>query len=775
MKKILILLILFFYKFLLTTGQSLEITGRIFDISDGKIISGVTIFLQPDYKGTSTNSLGEYSFMSSAGPKVITTRILGYKTSQIKFNLQNDTILNIQIQLSPFELNEVIIIGDSIRNLEISKLGNYTITPAAINEIPKHFSEPDLLKSIQMIPGVVSGKDGTSDIYIRGGGLGQNVVLANGCYFFLPGHLLGVISAYDLDFLNSAELVKDYFPPDLGGGAASVISLEFKKPWSDSLRFQLRFGLLSSGLIVESPASKFKWNLTAGLKRGNYSIYSPILKKIVASDVDNFLPPSNYTFYDSFIKLSHSSLLHGELTYLFFGNYDNGRDENKSKRQIGDTLIKNLEGISTGWNNMVHAFQWYPHLNKSMKLKLNLNYNRTAIGRKLYTESEIINGADNINKSKTLFSFYPSINNIGTSLTINSDKEKIRLSTGIAYRFRYFSLNCFSSNLNNELETKNAIGSYELVNETSLFLSTIFQLTNKIRLNGGLRLSYFLTDQKNYFIPEPRLRISFNENTTISYHINYARLSQSDHSVEGSSTGLRTLLWLPISENLGPEVTDVFSCGIHGHNFINITWALDGYYKINSNMVDFKPGASFIFDTSFVDMLDQINGRAYGIEASIIKKKGKITGSLSYTYSRSKREWISPEGTIWIPSGADRPHNFNFAIKYYFKPSTSFGLYGVYQSGAPATIYMHNTSFGDFFETKNNIRYFDYHRLDFSFRHVIYKRRFSTFLDASIYNIYNHKNTFYFKQIYDEKERKYYFKNISLFPIMPSITVSLIF
>jgi len=485
MKKILILLILFFYKFLLTTGQSFYITGRIFDISDGKIVSGGTIILQPDNKGTTTNSLGEYSFKSSAGPKVITARILGYKASQIKFNLQNDTILNIQIHLSPFELNEVIIIADSIKNLEISKLGNYTITPAAIKDIPKHFSEPDLLKSIQMIPGVVSGKDGTSDIYIRGGGLGQNVVLANGCYFFLPGHLLGVISAYDLDFLESAELVKDYFPPDLGGGASSVISLEFKKPWSDSLRFQLRFGLLSSGLIVESPVSKYKWNLTAGLKRGNYSIYSPILKKIVASDVDNFLPPSKYTFYDSFIKLTHSSLMHGKLTYLFFGNYDNGRDENKSKRQIGDTLVKNLEGISTGWNNMVHAFQWDPHLNRSMKLKFNLNYNRTAIGRKLYTESEVINGDDNIGKSKTLFSFYPSINNIGTALTISFDNEKISLSTGISNRFRYFSLNCFSSNLNNELETKNEIGSYELVNETSLFLSTILQLTNRIRFNGG--------------------------------------------------------------------------------------------------------------------------------------------------------------------------------------------------------------------------------------------------------------------------------------------------
>jgi hypothetical protein len=190
-------------------------------------------------------------------------------------------------------------------------------------------------------------------------------------------------------------------------------------------------------------------------------------------------------------------------------------------------------------------------------------------------------------------------------------------------------------------------------------------------------------------------------------------------------------------------------------------------------MVDFKPGASFIFDTSFVDMLDKIEGRAYGIEAGIIKSSGKLTASLSYTWSRSKREWASPKGMIWIPSLADRPHNFNLALKYYFTKKTSFGLNWVYISGSPATIYMHETSYGEFFETKNNIRFFDYHRLDLSFRHTIYKRRFTILLDADIYNVYNHKNTFYFKETYDAKGNSYYFKNVFLFPVMPSLTLTI--
>jgi hypothetical protein len=397
MNKTYALLFFFFLTGLLTNGQNIKINGRLYDKNDGRIIAGGAIFLNPDSRATTTDNQGEYSFISSPGLKEISTRILGYKASAIKFNLVNDTIIDIYVRVSPFELSEVTIIGDSLKNVEITSRGSIIITPAAIHEIPKHFSEPDLLKSIQMLPGVVSGKDGTSDIYVRGGGVGQNVVLANGCYFFLPGHLLGIVSPYDLDFLESAELYKDYFPSDLGGGASSVISLDFKKPHSDSLKTQLRLGLLSSGIIIETPLKKINWDLTAGLKRGNYSIYAPILKKIVASDVDDFLPPNKYSFYDSFIRLSHSSIKHGDLTYLFFGNYDNGRDENKTESLSGDTLIKYMDGISTGWNNMVHAFQWDPPVNGSMKWKLNLNYNRISIGRKIYMEADkFLNGSDKI-------------------------------------------------------------------------------------------------------------------------------------------------------------------------------------------------------------------------------------------------------------------------------------------------------------------------------------------------------------------------------------------
>jgi len=755
-------------------SQTVRIAGSLLDKSDGKAISGGIIYLNKGNQVTSSNINGEFSFITLKGSKQISTRVLGYKQTKIIFEAISDTVINISLEVSPFELDEVTITGDSIKNVKITSQGSYILTPAALRETPKLFSEPDLLKSLQLLPGVISGKEGTSDLYIRGGGAGQNIIIANGCYFFLPGHLLGIVSPFDLDFLESAELYKDYLPSDIGGGASSVISLDFRRPRTDSLSAQLRLGLLSSGIILDVPFKKLKWDLTAGLKRSNYSLYAPLLKKLVPSDVSTFLPPDKYSFYDGFLRLSHNSPKWGKITYLFFGNYDNGKQENKTTGQTADTITTYTDGVSTGWNSMVHALQWEPVENGAFRWKINLNYNRTAIGRRIYTKSEeSFGGSPGFVTGETMYSFYPAVNNFGTSVEVTRTAEKFTFSTGISNRLRLFASNNYAINKTDSVEKRNDLSTTDLVNETSLFFSTGVLLTTRLRLDAGLRLTGVITRDANFLVPEPRVRLSYNEGAALSPHLNYVRLSQNDHSVEGSNAGLRTMLWLPPGKDFGPEISDVFSAGFQGEIENDFVWMLDGYYKKITGMVDFKPGASFIFDTSFVDLLDKVRGRAYGLEAGIMKRTGKLTGSISYTYSRSKREWGTPEGLIWIPSIADRPHNLNLALKYYFRKRTSFGLNFVYQSGAPATIYMHETSYGEFFETKNNIRYFDYHRLDLSIRQVFYKHRFTIFLDADIYNVYNHRNTFYFKKTYDERTKSYYFKNISLFPVMPSLTLTI--
>ena len=754
------------------TGQTNKISGWIHDQENNPII-GATIYVKPDNRQTYSDNSSNYAFMLSPGPKQLTARVLGYKPVTMEFWLSTDTTINLNLLVSPIELKEVRVISDSAKNMKATHYGSFIVTPSVLNEIPKLFSEPDLLKSLQLLPGVTPGKEGTSNFSVRGGGAGQNVVMTDGCYFFLPDHLLGIVSPLDIDFFESAELFKDYFPSEIGTGASSVLNIEFRKAKVDSLGAQIRFGLLTSGININIPIKKTNWHLAAGLKTGNYFIYSPILKKIVSSDVKNLLP-DKYKFYDGFFRLTNSSPSLGNFSYTFFGNYDNGKEENEYSGFNGDTITKYIDGMASGWKSMVHALQWEPPQKTALNWKFALNYNRLTAGRKIYSESNTYYNNSQLLASKNMnLSFYPSIDNLGASAQATRKFDNITISAGISERFRLFCSNNYAVSSINDTIIKNNIGSNDFINELAIYLSSSFSLPNKIQIDAGIRMSETTIKDAEFLTVEPRLRISFDLAGPISPHITYVRLSQNDHSIEGSNAGLRSMLWLPLYKEFGPEISDILSAGLQGKINNNFDWSVDVYYKIASNMVDFKSGATFIYDTSFVDMLDKIDGKAYGIESSISKRSGKLTGSLSYTYSRSKRDWYSPEGKIWIPSISDRPHNFNVSLKYYLSRKTSFGLTFIYLSGSPATIYMHETSYGEFFETKNNIRYYDYNRLDLAFRHIIIKKRFSFYLDADIYNVYNRKNTLYIKRMFNESDQKYHFKNISLFPVMPTLTLTI--
>ncbi len=246
------------------TGQTCRISGCIRDQKNNPV-GAATLHISPDGKQTFSDNSGDYAFVLIPGSKELTVRILGYNTVTVKFWLETDTIININLELSPFELKEVLVFSDSSKNVKVTHYGSFIVTPSILNEIPKLFSEPDLLKSLQLLPGVTQGKEGTSKFSVRGGGAGQNVVMTDGCYFFLPDHLLGIVSPLDIDFLESAELYKDYFPSEIGTGASSVLNIEFRRAKVDSLGAQIRFGLLTSGINIDIPIKKTNWHLSGRL------------------------------------------------------------------------------------------------------------------------------------------------------------------------------------------------------------------------------------------------------------------------------------------------------------------------------------------------------------------------------------------------------------------------------------------------------------------------------------------------------------------------------
>ena len=769
-----ILITLFFNLYYLTlSGQLVEIKGRLLRNEDSLPVYGAVVTLKPDMKSSDTNQKGEFRLVTTTGRKELTARFLGYKQYKIIFYINSDTTFNLFLEIDPIMIKEITVISDSVKSIEHSEQGNIILSRASMREVPRYFSEPDLIKFIQTLPGVVQGKDGTVDFFVRGGSMGQNVFLVNGCYFFLPSHLLGLTSSFDLDFIDKTELIKDYFPPDIGGGASSVVKIEHRIPKSDSAGVQLRLGLITSGLTFQIPLHKIKLGISGGIKRGNYSVYAPLLKKLLNKKISDFLPPNDYSFYDSYMRITHLSSKSGTLSYVYMRNYDNGSKSSITDCNIGDTLLKSETGFMSLWLNQVHSLQWTFPAKGNTTWIYDLNFNEISVWKENFLKSKkFINDSALVESKDNSYRISPHIINIGSKIFFIHTENTFGFSGGVYYRLRYFNPNISATYVREEQTRVTSFVSEYMISEPAIFLSSNFKLSSEWLFEGGVRLSAGFVEKTCFINFEPRLRLTHESSGNFFQHVNFVRLTQFDHSLESSNVGLRSLLWIPVNRELGPERSDVYSAGVNGQ-IKNYVWSADIYLKFMHGMVDFKPGASLFNATSINDLLDKIRGRAYGFEIFFIRRTGRITGNLTYTYSRSKREWYAPEGRIWIPSVADRPHNINISLKYYWKSRTSFGINWVYSSGLPATLYTHTTSFGEWFETKNNIRYPDYHRLDISVRKTFKLKNAFFNLDFDIANVYNRKNTFYLERIFDEKRKIYIYKNVSLFPIMPSFSLSL--
>jgi hypothetical protein len=760
------------FTYLSLQGQQVFVRGRLISSEDSSPVYGGLITLNPGMHTSVSDQKGEFVFKTNPGRKDLSTRVLGFKQADVSFNLHSDTIINIQLEVGPIEIKEVTIIGDSVKSITRSDHGNIIISRASLKEAPRYFSEPDLIKSLQSLPGVVPGKDGTTDFFVRGGTPGQNVFLANGCYFFIPSHLLGLTSSFDLDFIDRTELIKDYFPSDIGGGASSVVKIDYRVPRPDSASLQLRAGLLTSGLTFQIPFKKAGLGVTGGIKRGNYSIYAPLLKKLIDKNVSESLPPNDYSFYDSYIRITHSAPKTGGLSYVFMRNHDNGSKSHTIETQGGDTLFTSETGFISSWTSQVHSLQWALPVKGKTKWIYDLNFNEISVQKENFLRSE--KTLDNVlmESKYNSYSFSPEVINVGTKIFFVHNGKNSGFSGGVYYRFRDFKPNIVASDLSEGIARITRFVEGYRISEPAAFISGNYKMLSGWLFEGGVRLSAGVTEQTGFVNYEPRLRITHESSRNLSQHVNFVRLSQFDHSLESSNVGLRSLLWIPITKEFGPEVSDVYSLGVNGQ-VQNYIWSVDFYYKTMHGMVDFKPGASFLYATSINDLLDKIHGRSYGLETFLVKRIGRVSGNFTYTWSRSKRQWYAPEGRIWIPSVADRPHNVNIALKYFWKSRTSLGLNWVYSSGLPATMYIHNTMSGRWFETKNNIRYPDYHRLDFSVRRVFKIKQTFINLDFDIANVYNRRNTFYLREVYDETRKTLIYKNISLFPIMPSLSLSI--
>lgn len=744
-------------------AQVFTVSGQIVDSTNNRTISHANIYELSNKKGVSTDINGKFEIRLKQTDKFrFEISHIEYKKCSFSIDIHRDTTLIIALLPQIINLEDITITSYSgIKNVSKTQFG-----AKQINEIPALAGEKDILKALQLSPGVLSGNEGTVGLSVRGGGEDQNLYLIDNMPIYSPSHLLGFFSTFNPDIIQQTELVRAGIPANYGGKLSSVINIQAAEPSYKKIQGNISLGLISAKAYAEIPIIKNKSGLMISARRSYFDLLSSI--QAVMTDADDL---KKIGFFDMDIKYQHTfdpkNIL--SLQYLYSNDYyynlfgDNER-EYKDKSGIdwaNQTLFVNYKHIAEKYGTM----SILAGINDYNYNYLNENYNGEGTLENGYQKTSSIK--DYVIKS-------------AWSYNIN---QQIDFVAGVSYTFHQtVPQNLLIMNVQKSQITESS-------NEVAVFSQFNFNLKNKDILSFGLRQNIYLHDSVADFPIEPRFSYIKAISKFSTIKISLSRNIQFVHRVEDFSTGLPTELWYIANNRLKYEESYQSSIELnHAITKFNINIGAAIYYKWMNNLVEH---GNYYADLPLPEGIDNHltegggNGRTYGLELFCNKPYGNLTYSLNYLISKSERKFPNINNADWYPSSTDRLHNFNTTISYKLNEKLLFTLAWIYSTGKPITVpegryytMNENETTRYFIGDRNNYRLADYHRLDLSVQYKKIKRHGTSTLEFGLYNAYNRKNP-YSIDFEDEKilvegsvvkTGKVIIKQYSLFPIIPSIS-----
>ncbi|MGM0613412.1 MAG: TonB-dependent receptor [Bacteroidota bacterium] len=755
------------------------ISGHVRDAQNGEELLGATVYVKELGRGTTTNNYGFYSLSLEPGEYTLVYSYVGYKKKTVEIDLQKDIKKNIELNPSNQELNTVTVSGErEDRNISSSQMSSMKIQSKTFEKIPALMGEIDVLKTLQLLPGVQSAGEGSTGFSVRGGSRDQNLVLLDEATVFNASHLMGFFSVFNNDAIKEVELYKGDIPARHGGRLSSLVDIRQKD--GNMKKFQVDGGLgtISSRLTVQGPIKKEETSFLIAGRRSYADIFLPLA-------ADENLHDNTLYFYDLNFKLNH---ILNENNRFYVSQYY-GRDVIK----IGGM---NDDPFSMSWGNMTTTLRWN-HL-FSDKLFSNFTFVRSGYDYKLGIEES----NDNItsfmwrsnlgdNTLKADFGYYLNPNNT------------IRFGANASYK-------SFEPGKVKGLSEESIFGEVDVPASNalsySLYASNEQSIGEKITLNYGLRYTLFQNIGKatiynfdeNYnkidstvygnneifnsydgFSPRISFKYQFNDKSSIKS--SYSRTLQFIHLASNATVGTPLDIWLPSSPNIKPQRADQAAIG-YFRNFLGnaIETSVEVYYKKMHNQIDFKDHAQIFLNPQIEGDMRFGEAEAYGAEFLVRKVKGKFTGWISYTLAHSERifEEIN-DGKPYV-SPFNRKHDISVILNYDLNKRFSFGLNWVYASGKPVTFPTGRWEYGNMvapvYSERNTYRMPDYHRLDLSITYDSKNKdnedkRFYSSWNLSVYNVYDRHNAFSisFEDVQGSQYEREAIKTY-LFGIIPSIT-----
>lgn len=754
----------------LQAQSGFTISGYVHDSLTGETLIGVNIYQQDNPAvGTVTNEYGFYSLSLANTPVSLVVSYIGYEKQVIVISEQSNKRLNITLS-EGIKIGEVVITAEQKdKNVNSTGMSTITLPVEKIKKLPALFGEIDVIKSLQLLPGVQFGGEGNSGFYIRGGGADQNLLLLDEANVYNGGHMLGFFSVFNSDAVKGTTLYKGGMPASYGGRLSSVVDIQMKEGNSKSYGMEGGIGLISSRFTVEGPLQKDKSSfLLSGRRTYLFDLLQPALEKT------NYAG-TNYFFYDFNTKFNYRF---SDKDRLYVSGYF-GRDILKFQSKQRDFGFRIPYGNATATIRWNHLF--------SDKLFMNVSgiyndYDFSFGGGQGEFQLTVGSGVRDYNL-KLDFDYYPDA------------KNKVEFGAlSIYHRLEPNIVKATNGEVNFESGLKPKYGL-----ENAVYFQDDIRWNTRLSTNIGLRLSSFshigpyvssidsavyksFDFVRTFYAAEPRLSAKYSIDAETSVKASVSATTQYLHLVSNSTSTLPADVWVPSSELVEPQRGVQYAAGIFRNFFDNtLETSIELYYKDMNHQIDY--GESYIdspaedVEKSFVYGI----GRSYGAEFFIHKTSGKLNGWVAYTYSKTRRKFDDIANGQWYPVTYDRTHDLNVVANYKINNKLELGAVFVFATGNTYTplksLFLTEQDLNIEYGSRNSARIQNYHRMDISLNYdpkPDSNKRFKSSWNFSVYNVYNRKNPAF---IYTDLETDFEKGTasakaikVSLFPIIPSIT-----
>lgn len=752
------------------------ISGYVTEKGSKENLPGVTVYQSNSNNSTISNAYGFYSItLPQADSVELVFGFIGYLTHKQKLHLNKNISLNVEL-VSNNQLEEVEVVAK--KNEAISQdvqMSKIDIPIEKIKEIPALFGEKDVLKVLQLMPGVQKGSEGSSGFYVRGGGPDQNLIILDDATVYNAFHLFGFFSLFNGDALKSVELTKGGFPARYGGRLSSVLDMQMKDGNKEKITGEGGIGLISSRLTLEGPIIKNKCSFLVSGRR-----------TYIDALIYPFLPETTkvgYYFYDFNAKINY---VINDKDRLYLSGYF-GQD--KFYLRLKDQNSKTNAGLD--WGNATTTARW----NHLFSSKLFANTSLIFTDYKLQISTETKDPFNDFNLRytsgirdyvvKTNFDYIPNPQHY----------VKFGLQS-IYHQFRPGAIVLKSSAISENFNSKTLYEAFE----NGLFIEDDWKITDKLRANVGFRLSNFIIKTENYINPEPRASLRYLITKDFSVKASYALMNQYMHLLSNTGIGLPTDLWVPATKKAPFMQSQQGAIGL-SKDFLSkgIDVSLEGYYKEMNNVLGYKEGASFLSvgenngqTVSWENNVTSGKGWSYGGELLVRKNTGRFTGWVGYTLSWTELQFDALNFGKKFYARYDRRHDISVVGVYKIQDRVTISATWVYGTGnaisLPLNTYVANT-FGlpfspgnntslnqganfqveDYGQQRNAYRMGAYHRADIGIQFYKKFKHYTRVIEVSAYNAYNRQNPFFYYIDVDSQNREQLMQ-VSLFPILPSIS-----